>query len=1118
MIVVETILGALTGYFTNDIAIRHLFKKNGVVSKEREQFTKLIVEVLKEQILSQELLNELRDKPQMRAFFNSLVRDVVLVEVPELLSDASLADLDENGTLRALFHEHLNHGEIGKLRLHADVLAEAIGDVLACDGFAGAWQQAGENLARMTLGEAGLHDWFLPLYKAFHGLDNDQWQSFLSETARAICTDLEIWWEKQTQDKTGCLADYIPIDGEMVMSAAEGLIFSDSGKRSMEKWRTILQSHDFQAHVYEFGERMLPEIIGLLLEPAMALFFPLLHEEKHWFEAAVIDSITLGGRETGRRHQTALAAIQAFFLMEKDGRDWMEQVYDHYREPAYARRLCLRVSHMFLNEIMASIDDWRSATDSDDESIMRLAARYESLRTFFIQLINHVLSHPMYGNEKFHKWMQRLIVQFSNMIGSAMTASQCMDYLRDWLEPLCNRNLEQIGLSNARWEAFLQRINHWWLVNGRAVTEKLLARFDDDKDVEKLIAKAFDRAFTVPLSCVLAKGGKQVPLDRVADGIREQFFDLLPDYLGKLTYERLDSMDEEEIRQLVLSIIGKEMKPLSWLGGAVGLIVGCLTGTVMSVSGIEATPENIENTALVVAARSGMYGAVGYGTNVMAVKGLFWPYKKVLCFQGLISANQERFAETMKHLTHDYVINDVIWQEQVNHLQQLYDENHDDWLVRALHLLDERREATLKPYYEDLLRIVLSESIINTVNGKSCSQFAQSLLSPDHHFLEELALANEYVLPRIIYRKTIDAIIAAESDKKIFSHRLTKKFYDATALEWMHLLMDVADGVHFPSDEPIYERILLRLSAHGEPVSSFLLRHQESVTDFLELGLLRRLPFALQMGYKLVGGHEVLDEAVAYFLEMHFPVMLHDRATDLHDVVLSFFMKTFAGKSLAEVGILPSLAEGQWIAEGCKAMDKEQVHEMLMNLLSVICSVSDDTFAIITANLLPDALQTACSFAEHLRLQLDSLWQDRVRWDDILCRMEPVVKSFAGKISLTISPDELFVGGSSALWQAFNAFLTFNDTEKKKIIEKIHFLISLIAPTALIEAVTKGRMLIGLLDLPQLTQERVLTLSPEMLEHLIRSIAQPYFNRVEAMGALGAAVALPATYFSLALN
>lgn len=69
MLAIETLLGALTGYFTNDIAIRQLFSKNGMVVREREQFTTLIVQVLKNKIIDADTMDALRERPEMVSFF-----------------------------------------------------------------------------------------------------------------------------------------------------------------------------------------------------------------------------------------------------------------------------------------------------------------------------------------------------------------------------------------------------------------------------------------------------------------------------------------------------------------------------------------------------------------------------------------------------------------------------------------------------------------------------------------------------------------------------------------------------------------------------------------------------------------------------------------------------------------------------------------------------------------------------------------------------------------------------------------------------------------------------------------------------------------------------------------
>ena len=51
-LVTETILGALTGYITNDTAIRSLFKPNGVIEKTRDDFAREAGRLLETQVLT----------------------------------------------------------------------------------------------------------------------------------------------------------------------------------------------------------------------------------------------------------------------------------------------------------------------------------------------------------------------------------------------------------------------------------------------------------------------------------------------------------------------------------------------------------------------------------------------------------------------------------------------------------------------------------------------------------------------------------------------------------------------------------------------------------------------------------------------------------------------------------------------------------------------------------------------------------------------------------------------------------------------------------------------------------------------------------------------------------
>jgi uncharacterized membrane protein YheB (UPF0754 family) len=1117
MIIVETILGALTGYFTNDLAIRHLFRKNGVVVKERAQFTDMIVDVLKKQILSPDLLDELCQAPQMRSFFSSLVRDELLVEVPQLLSDASLADLDEENALHELAVRQLNRVDLSGLTLRPEALAQAIEEVLAGDAFVSAWNQAGENLRHMTLYEAGLHDWFLPYYERFHGMDKAHWQAFLQEAAEAVCTDLDRRWELTSIDKDACISDYLPWNGQEIVTGLESLIFSQDGRQSLKRWLDLLQDQEIQARFYNLGQRLLPEAIGMLLEPAVEIFFPLLHDEKRWIEAALADSITLGGRETGGRHQTALSALQAYFAADKDGRDWMEQFYDRLQDHVYAHQFCDRISRMFLDEILSQIDLWRSALNEEDEAVAQAAARYEKVRTLLVDWIDAFLARPLHGSQKVHSWMQRFIRLAFDYLGHSMSASQCMDLLRAKIEPLCLTSLDRLGLTAEMWQALGKRVQVWWQSEGLDLLSKLLNLINDEDSLRSLLISAIDRVFETPMGCLLVKGGKNLPLDDIADRIRQAVFAALPDYLARITHQRLDEMSHEEIRQLVLGMIGKEMRPLSWLGGAVGMAAGFATGAAMTAGGVEASPEDMQNIAQVVAGRSAMYGVVGWTTNVMAIKGLFWPYKKVLCFQGLISANQERFADSMSHLANEYVLNDAIWRQQVVHIRALYEEHHEAWLARALHELDTRREVLLQPHYQGLLKVAMTQSLQGLANADGLRRMAAAFSSSNKDLAAALFRAGDYGLARRGWQLALNALQAQEEQGRL-SHALGGKLQRVTDRQVFDLLMQGAGAVRFPAHDAAYSRLLDRLSGREAEITAFLLRHHESISGIVENGLLRRMSFALVMGYRLMGGHELLDQAMVYFLENHLPLLLQDRSEDLRLALLAFTKQTLQGKTAADIGILPSMDEAVWLADLLHACGQDRLHGLTAFLLAKAAALPQETLSASFTVMEADALQILYALADILRCQMDASWKDRLNWEGLAGRLQPLIEAGSQGLAGAILPDEIFAGGSVALWQAVSDYLTFSDQDKALLIRHLHALISMLEGAVMDEAIKRGRILIGLLDLPQLTKERIMSLSPQMLEQLIRGIAHPYFTRVEAMGALGAVVALPATYISMAMS
>ena len=62
----ETLFGALTGYMTNDTAIRSLFKPGGVIEQTRDDFAKEAGLLLEDQVLTRAVLEKQLALPEVQ--------------------------------------------------------------------------------------------------------------------------------------------------------------------------------------------------------------------------------------------------------------------------------------------------------------------------------------------------------------------------------------------------------------------------------------------------------------------------------------------------------------------------------------------------------------------------------------------------------------------------------------------------------------------------------------------------------------------------------------------------------------------------------------------------------------------------------------------------------------------------------------------------------------------------------------------------------------------------------------------------------------------------------------------------------------------------------------------
>ena len=58
-VLIETVLGALTGYVTNDIALKQLFRDGGFIEQEKDEFIEALLVLLRDEIFTEEQIERI---------------------------------------------------------------------------------------------------------------------------------------------------------------------------------------------------------------------------------------------------------------------------------------------------------------------------------------------------------------------------------------------------------------------------------------------------------------------------------------------------------------------------------------------------------------------------------------------------------------------------------------------------------------------------------------------------------------------------------------------------------------------------------------------------------------------------------------------------------------------------------------------------------------------------------------------------------------------------------------------------------------------------------------------------------------------------------------------------
>ena len=175
----------------------------------------------------------------------------------------------------------------------------------------------------------------------------------------------------------------------------------------------------------------------------------------------------------------------------------------------------------------------------------------------------------------------------------------------------------------------------------------------------------------------------------------------------KLVRSGLSPLKADEIKEMVQLIMGREMKPLTWLGGIMGFLVGAIPFLAFTyISPLKQLSSVYQILSLFV-----VLGFIGWLTNLLAIKGIFWPYNPVKIFKwkfGLIPGKKDEFAQSMS----DFIINDMLNEKN---MQEMYSLNHQKVSQNLSEYVAENNFTLLNKLISDNLKTI-TEHIVIIIN------------------------------------------------------------------------------------------------------------------------------------------------------------------------------------------------------------------------------------------------------------------------------------------------------------------------------------------------------------------------------------------------------------------
>jgi uncharacterized membrane protein YheB (UPF0754 family) len=225
----------------------------------------------------------------------------------------------------------------------------------------------------------------------------------------------------------------------------------------------------------------------------------------------------------------------------------------------------------------------------------------------------------------------------------------------------------------------------------------------------------------------------------LTESISTFFYNNLPELLeGKIAEAastNLHKLSDQEVQVAIEDFMGKELKPITYLGA----LLGAAAGLIFAASGAETAIFNASPAWVDYLSSAVLYGGVGWLTNVLAIWMIFHPYQqkslagfKLPFTPGIVAKNRSRFANSMGKFVEKELL-------KANSAAEIIEQNHSQISARTVEFFEENDYQQ----FFDLIaenNQILAETILNSLKNIISELDQQSFESTAAAFNQELNL------------------------------------------------------------------------------------------------------------------------------------------------------------------------------------------------------------------------------------------------------------------------------------------------------------------------------------------------------------------------------------------